>query len=717
MLSNKSWININFKNHDLVTIIGLLCKKCGISLNDVQIAFAPYQRKNASIDGKAKNKPEEARSADTRVKIEDKKGENEKSGDYTETIKAILEKYYPNGFRIDSSIILSRFRRLAKEDYNRDIELDDERLREAIKDCGTFQEGKVFIEQEETKTAIENPYNSYNEAVMELVKKFVDYDYRNWDNARKIVREERVIKPGKGPYQRLGIFYRHYKAGEVIPKEMTLSKFIEFLRGYEKINPIGYVASREETYRTERDLFEDTRPDIKPTLEAHYPNGIKVDSVIELTRFKKFYMEDNKGELTLENEELKEAILSCGVLYEGKVYLVNDATKEKVKELIKEIFNSGALSIYYVPFFEKYHDILIPGGVVSPELLKFVMKNNFKKLFCRRNRVSIKAISKEKTLIKQEILRVKGSDTLLEYRKLREKLPYIPFNKIRQRLMSDTDFIRTGKGTYTYAGAIELTDDEISSLRDFITKGCMDKGWVTLKDYNFKKIIDKNGELTKQAIIDYYCNRHMENGYVQHGQIITKGKKIQNQYTIIEEYVKNHDICTLQEVFDFGKEITGITHNISCIRAAYKNLVRTGKNRFVSDEHIKFDIKATDKAIEAFVKDECIPIKMITTFAAFPFCGEVWNSYLLESFCLRFSKKFRLDCQVENSKNAGTIIKKECDKSYEDIMAEALAKSKTPFEDKEIVNFLRINGYIASRTFKKINGLVIKAKKIRGRGV
>jgi hypothetical protein len=372
------------------------------------------------------------------------------------------------------------------------------------------------------------------------------------------------------------------------------------------------------------------------------------------------------------------------------------------------------LTIYYAPFFEKYRDTLISGGIISSELLKIFIKENCKKYFCQRNRVSVKSINKEKDLVKQEILRVKENNTLLEFTSLKEKLPFIPPNKIRYVLMLDSEFIRTGRGMYAYAGNIELTVQEIQNITDYIIKGCADKGWVTLRDYNFKKILERNGELTMQAVIDYYCNHHMGKRYVQHGKIITKGKKIRNQYSIIEEYAKSLDICSLQKIFNFGREITGIRHNINCIRAAYKVLVRTGKNRFVPDKYIAFDVKAIDTAISAFVQNDYAPVKAVPTFAAFPFCGEAWNSYLLESFCLRFSKKYHLEFQVENSKNAGAIVKKGSALTYEDIMADALGKSRTPLEEKAVVNFLHTNGYIASKTFKRIDGLITKAKAIRG---
>jgi hypothetical protein len=187
------------------------------------------------------------------------------------------------------------------------------------------------------------------------------------------------------------------------------------------------------------------------------------------------------------------------------------------------------------------------------------------------------------------------------------------------------------------------------------------------------------------------------------------------------EIMKNHcqtiDKCTLGELLEYEKELMGESTPRISMEAASAVLIRIDKNTYVSKKYVDFNTKATDYAISLYVTDDYLPLKSFTTFGAFPHCEQVWNLFLLESYCHRFSEQFRFETTSINSRNAGVVIRKSCNLTYEEIMADAVAKSCIPHEEKTVGNFLYERGYTGKSTTVKAAEVIEKAKNLReGRG-
>jgi predicted butyrate kinase (DUF1464 family) len=88
---------------------------------------------------------------------------------------------------------------------------------------------------------------------------------------------------------------------------------------------------------------------------------------------------------------------------------------------------------------------------------------------------------------------------------------------------------------------------------------------------------------------------------------------------------------------------------------------------------------------------------------------------LLESYCRRFSGRFRFEVLAVNSKNAGAIVRKGCALSYFEIMSDAVSKSSVSLEKTAIEDFLCVSGYLGRRSYSKVNELIKLAKALRER--
>jgi hypothetical protein len=115
------------------------------------------------------------------------------------------------------------------------------------------------------------------------------------------------------------------------------------------------------------------------------------------------------------------------------------------------------------------------------------------------------------------------------------------------------------------------------------------------------------------------------------------------------------------------------------------------------------------------VTGQYLPLKSVTTFATFPHCGQFWNLFLLESYCRRFSRRFRFEGLTMNSRNAGAIVRKNCGLAYTEIMADAVAASGVELKKTDVVEFFYNHGYIGRRFYAKAGELIEQAKTLRER--
>lgn len=151
------------------------------------------------------------------------------------------------------------------------------------------------------------------------------------------------------------------------------------------------------------------------------------------------------------------------------------------------------------------------------------------------------------------------------------------------------------------------------------------------------------------------------------------------------------------------------------IEAANSVMVRIDKDSFIADRLISFDVDRVDSALDHIVTNEFIGMKEITTFSTFPFCRYGWNLFLLESYCRRFSKKYRYATRRANSSNSGAVVAKNCELSYHDIMAKAAARSERDLSKDEILDFLTETGYMERKRYSDIERLIAYAKELRER--
>ena len=464
-----------------------------------------------------------------------------------------------------------------------------------------------------------------------------------------------------------------------------------------------------------KDIRDDELTRIKVTLELpRFEYGFKDDGV-ELYRFRTFYKEVNGMECALDDDVLLNAIREMGFEFDGKVYLISDDNINAMMNEISEYKDHGINIIYYEQLYDLKLDDYFKAKIVSADMLKALLKHLTPKLRYERNYLALPSEKQtEFELIRNDIIRVWGDNTLQTFDELSLKLPLIPIDKIKSTLAQQTAFVWNSAETYLQADWFEIDEQEIDRLSNYIDKECEEHGGASLDEIPFDYLKAANPEFSDTALITCFC-KLVEDRFERNARILTRKGASKDTYTAVIEFCRSQDKCTYKHLENIAKKVAGTIRQPDIIEAANTAMVRIDRDDFIADRLIYFDVDRIDTALDYIVNDDFIGMREITTFSTFPFCGYGWNLFLLESYCRRFSKKYKYDTRRPNSSNSGAIVVKTCNLSYHDIMVHAVARSGMDLNQEEVFDFLIETGYIERRRYGDIDLLINEAAELRER--
>ena len=432
---------------------------------------------------------------------------------------------------------------------------------------------------------------------------------------------------------------------------------------------------------------------VLPLLEKHFPNGIRPDSVIDTNKLKKYFYEATNEELVI--KDISSFLKSIGIRYGAKIYVVSKKNKDDIKKMLDNLIIEGNRLFYNDDFYDFYIDFFHEMNIFSSELLRLVLFDLFPSFHYRKNYFA----TNSNVTIESEVFRAYKTAISLSYEQLKTRLPYVPLSKIQQVLAQDQAYIWVNKGIYTHVSKIDINTFEKDAVNKKLKNEIAKQGYASIISIDVSETLEHYPNLSENAIRKGLFQICLADYFTRRGNIITlKGTEL-NSTDILKDYCLRHENIAINELFDFEKEIYGRVHSLSLL-TAYNTMVRINKNTFVCDNKINFDVESIDKALSLFVSDDVIPLQVVTSFTSFPHVdGYLWNLYLLESYCIRFSKEFNYQCLSVNSRNVGAIYRRLANLSdYTAVLANAVAAAKIGLNKKDVGNFLFNNGYIARRT-------------------
>ena len=396
---------------------------------------------------------------------------------------------------------------------------------------------------------------------------------------------------------------------------------------------------------------------IRATLEMHFKYGFKDDEV-ERRRFRRFYFEINSMDCLLEDDKLFTAIRKMGFEFQDKIYLVSDNEIQNIKQSIEALKIQGTNIIYYELLYNLKSNDYFEAKIMSYEMLKAIVKKIFP---CFRYKskyfVLVQRQQNEFELIENDIMRVWGQDVLLTFDELSERLPLIPIDKIKYTLSQKPNFIWNSLETYVRFDDFEADENEIKKLVAYIYRGCEKHGGISFDEIPFDNLKAMNPNFSDTAFKKCFF-RIIENEFEINKKILTRKGLSIDIHTAITEFCQKHEKCTYDELLHIAERITGTKNYKEIIEVANTVMVRIDKDNFIAESLVKFDVNRIDEVLDHIIKADFMGMKEFTTFSLFPYCEYSWNLFLLESYCRRFSKKYKYVARQSNSSNSGAIVAK-----------------------------------------------------------
>jgi len=480
---------------------------------------------------------------------------------------------------------------------------------------------------------------------------------------------------------------------------------------FDEILQIAEAKTIQEEYFNKVEKMELCDEDILQLISRKFIYGFRINSVIDMMKLR-HYANDEGIKLYEEDDVLRNFIQENGMVMEGKVFIKSKDSRSELISLVEDIFAKGNSIIYYESLMERHSVLMNKIHITSEQMLRETLLEEKSNYAFSKNYFSNQRKTTEEVAVSREIIRVWDNGVTKSVDELSRLLTYIPEEKVRFYLAVNSDFVWVSEGVYTCVNKLIMTEIEADKLCDAVKKEIDRRGFTSLSELPLGDALEENYELPELAVRTMVFNKYLSDKYFLKGKIVTKNKDEFDAISIMKQICMEKEEYTLDEAMDDVGNLIGINDRRIAYPALYDIMIRVDEQKFVADRYVHFDVEAIDNVIDSFV-DGFAAIKEVTTFALFPICGQPWSHYLLESYCYRYSKKYKYRMNLYNGRNAGAVVESSIDWDYNEILAQAVARSGIKLESEVIGLYLYETGYMARSKFNLLSEIGERAKEIR----
>lgn len=461
---------------------------------------------------------------------------------------------------------------------------------------------------------------------------------------------------------------------------------------------------------------------VKNVLITNFKSGFRLESAIDVRKFRRAYQNLNGESYLNTDAQLCEEVQSCGIVYEGKVYIPElMLDKDLKKELISSIqsrFDAGEKCVYYSVLFEEYNERFLDHQIYSEKMMKEYLEY-FKGSSWHFNRSFISKYANVVVDVESEVINhVKTNGGVISEETIFSELHMLPQDTIKMVIIRNSNIlISTGRtGQRFHIDNFQITGEEKLIIGNCIQEAIDKYKYITttelLKDIrvNAPNVLDYNevfGEIgIRNALSVVYSGQFNFSGNIISSRFDRMGTS-----DVVKAFCDTHESFTLDELSALFSELN-LNINFEQIT---ESAVRVSHDLFINSKEIIFDIEATDEIIDKLCPGQYITFSDFELYSSLPFCGYTWNAFLLESYAARFSHRFKLiHPRYNQDVVSGAIVKKEVAiNDFEDFLANVVGRSDVVLEKNAVLNFLQEKGYIARRRMSNIEKLIIKARLVR----
>lgn len=461
---------------------------------------------------------------------------------------------------------------------------------------------------------------------------------------------------------------------------------------------------------------------IHALLLEEYPNGFRLNSSLEMKKFKKKYESKYGTALGMPDDQCEWSIRQCGIVHDNRLYcpekMLSDDTKEKLEEYIKESFQKGKKCLFFEALFNVFSEKFLDQNIYNAGMLKAYLQSIYRgQYFFFSNYFSLdpNATSDPTEEIKNCMIECGKS---VAYEELYRLLPHIPEDKIRLTLNTTKEFISNGRKQYFHIDTFQISDDELNDTADIIHSLIQQNKYISGNELiaairvKIPYVLESNSEISDIGVRNALALL-LENKFSFKGNIISARNVEIEMKDVFSEFSQNTPNFTIDELSKLASDLNTAIY----FDYVYKNAVRISLDNFVRKDQISFDVQKIDQILDSFCPGKYISIQDITNFVAFPDCGYPWNSFLLESFVTGHSKRYCLLHNTFGIKSvSGAIVKRSSGISALDMLVTlVLADSNCPLKKDQALEYLYDYGYLGQRRYSHIEQVLIDAQTIRNK--
>lgn len=458
----------------------------------------------------------------------------------------------------------------------------------------------------------------------------------------------------------------------------------------------------------------------KDLLTEHFPKGYRIESRLELNRFRNFWFKKHLTELTKSDEEIRKVITSITIRYQDFVYLPEMMLSLEKEALliayIEKCFANGKQTVYYKALFKEFEHVFREEQINNSDMLKVFLDYRNPRDWHHCSTYITKDTNPVVNTF-DEVCEFYSSQTLaLENEEVYNALSHIPQSNIYQVLATHREFVNNARGQYFHISAFTISKEEINKIADLIKHEINSKHFISgnelieIIEAKHPEIIHHNAQFSPLGMRDA-IGYYLGDQFSFKGNIISEIGYNLSMADVFEGFCKSRQSFSIAELNDLKRALNTVIY----FNIVYANSLRISETDFVSKDRAMFDPESTDIAIDGFCRNDFIPLAEITHFGSFPYAGFPWNSYLLEHYVSEYSIRYKL---LHTSFNAtacvGAIVKRDTDiDDYNGLLAQVLAKSSITLRKDESLQFLYDRGYIAKRRITEIEQVISKARGLR----
>ena len=448
---------------------------------------------------------------------------------------------------------------------------------------------------------------------------------------------------------------------------------------------------------------------IKEVLSLRFPKGFRLESIIELKRFRRFYSDFTGKDYLKSDDFLTLDIKECGIISDNKVFvperILSNDVKRQIVSFIENHFFNGKRYIYYKTIFRKFENELLDSIIVDEKMLCTYLRYYYDDtwFFYKDYMTCEENVSIDIDDIVIEYVREQGRVVLEdELVKVLGRFHIDLFVVTQQELEAVSEIIDKAIEKYEFVGSDELISDIRQNVPSIITNNSV------LSDYGIRKAL--------------WCK--LEGRYSFNNAIISAFGHNLSSKEALSSFAKTHEEYSLDEIDSLADSLGTVINYY--LESLLEYSIRINHDIFVSKSKVQFDVDAIDNAIDNWCSKSqpFFPLKSITNFSLFPETQYPWTQRLLESFLLTSSKHYTLLKSDFLNKNniCGAIVYKGYKELFDDqsmmkpfdsLLSIVLVRDNIPLTKDIAIAHLASEGYIVQRRYSQIEQVLGKAKAIK----